>query len=78
MQPCIMPCHLSQGFNVRSEEFKLLNVLQSDPAYHKYLLLCKIYVSLCNINKVLHMLLSHDMECVMLLVATNVRSCVRV
>lgn len=37
--------------DIRSHQFKLIRVLNSDPDYQSYVLLVKIYMSLCNINK---------------------------
>eukprot|EP00931_Biecheleriopsis_adriatica_P048723 TRINITY_DN28156_c0_g1_i1.p1 TRINITY_DN28156_c0_g1~~TRINITY_DN28156_c0_g1_i1.p1 ORF type:complete len:2295 (-),score=500.02 TRINITY_DN28156_c0_g1_i1:122-7006(-) len=42
---------VNKGFSVTSKEFELIRQLSADPAYHRYLLLCKIYISLCQINK---------------------------
>ena len=42
---------VNKNFSIRSREFELINQLNSDPVYHRYLLLCKIYMSLCQINK---------------------------
>jgi len=42
---------VNKNFSVYSDEFKLLNQLNSDPVYHRYLMLVKIYISLCQINK---------------------------
>ena len=42
---------VNKNFNPHSREFKLIQQLNADPAYHQYLLLCKIYMSLCQINK---------------------------
>ena len=42
---------INKNFNLRSKTFELIQMLQADPVYHQYLLLCKIYVSLCQINK---------------------------
>ena len=42
---------VNKNFSVHSKEFQLINQLNSDPTYHRYLLLCKIYISLCQINK---------------------------
>ncbi|CAE8670279.1 unnamed protein product [Polarella glacialis] len=42
---------VNKNFSVHSKEFELIRQLNADPAYHRYLLLCKIYVSLCQINK---------------------------
>ena len=36
---------------MRSKAFELLQQLNSDPHYHKYVLLCKVYISLCQITK---------------------------
>ena len=42
---------VNKGFNARSKTAELLRMLSSDPAYHQYVLLCKAYVSLCQINR---------------------------
>lgn len=42
---------VNKNFSVHSKEFELINQLNSDPVYHRYLLLCKVYISLCQINK---------------------------
>ena len=42
-----VPC----SFSLRSRTFELIQMLQADPVYHQYLLLVKVYVSLCQINK---------------------------
>lgn len=36
---------------MRSKTFELIQQMNADPVYHKYLLLCKLYISLCQINK---------------------------
>lgn len=42
---------VNKNFNVRSKVAKLLGQLNADPIYHQYVLLVKLYVSLCQINK---------------------------
>ena len=42
---------VNKGFDVNSNEFGLIRQLNADPTYHRYLLLCKVYMSLCQINK---------------------------
>ena len=42
---------MNKGLDIRSPQFKLIRVLNSDPDYQSYVLLVKIYMSLCNINK---------------------------
>jgi hypothetical protein len=42
---------INKDFNLQSREFELINQMNSDPAYSKYVVLCKIYISLCQINK---------------------------
>ena len=42
---------VNKDFNVHSNEFALIRELMADPAYNPYVLLVKIYVSLCQINK---------------------------
>ena len=42
---------VNKHFPVQSRQFELIRELNADPAYHPYLLLTKIYMSLCNINK---------------------------
>ena len=42
---------VNKDFPVQSKEFQLIRVLNSDPDYHSYVLLVKIYMSLCQINK---------------------------
>lgn len=42
---------VNKNFNVHSKEFELIRQLNADPAYHRYVLLVKIYVSLCQINR---------------------------
>lgn len=42
---------VNKNFNIQSHEFKLIRVLNADPDYQSYVLLCKIYTSLCQINK---------------------------
>jgi len=42
---------VNKHFNVRSKEFEVIRALNGDPAYHEYVLLTKVYMSLCAINK---------------------------
>ena len=42
---------VNKGFPVQSRQFELIRELNADPAYHPYVLLVKVYMSLCNINK---------------------------
>jgi len=42
---------INKDFPVISNQFKLIRLLNGDPDYQSYLLLCKIYMSLCQINK---------------------------
>jgi len=42
---------VNKGFDVNSRENKLIQQLNSDPQYQTHLLLCKINLSLCQINK---------------------------
>ena len=42
---------INKNFSVGSKEWKLIQEMNTDPQYHQYLLLVKIYVSLCQINK---------------------------
>jgi hypothetical protein len=42
---------INKGFSVQSKEFKLIRLLNSDPDYQSYVLLVKIYMSLCQINR---------------------------
>jgi len=42
---------VNKNFSIHSKEFELIRQLNADPVYHRYLLLVKIYVSLCQINK---------------------------
>jgi hypothetical protein len=42
---------VNKAISVRSRIFELIRELNADPVYHQYLLLCKVYVSLCQINK---------------------------
>lgn len=42
---------VNKNFPVHSEQFELIRELNADPAYHPYVLLTKVYMSLCNINK---------------------------
>jgi hypothetical protein len=42
---------VNKNFPVHSRENELIQQLQSDPAYQQHLLLCKVNMSLCQINK---------------------------
>jgi len=42
---------VNKNFSVQSKQFELVRELNADPAYSSYVLLTKIYMSLCNINK---------------------------
>jgi hypothetical protein len=42
---------VNKDFPVQSPQFKLIRELNSDPDYQSYLLLVKIYMSLCQINR---------------------------
>ena len=42
---------MNKNFNVQSNQFRLIRDLNSDPDYQSYVLLVKIYMSLCQINK---------------------------
>jgi len=42
---------VNKDFKVQSRQFKLIRMLNADPDYQSYVLLCKIYMSLCQINK---------------------------
>jgi len=42
---------VNKYFNVQSNQFKLIRELNSDPDYQSYVILVKIYMSLCQINK---------------------------
>jgi hypothetical protein len=42
---------VNKNFDLHSNQFKLIQMLNGDPDYQEYLLLCKIYMSLCQINK---------------------------
>lgn len=42
---------VNKNFPVHSDQFKLIRMLNADPDYQSYVLLCKIYMSLCQINK---------------------------
>jgi hypothetical protein len=42
---------VNKNFSVHSKEFELIRQLNADPIYHQYMLLCKINISLCQINK---------------------------
>jgi hypothetical protein len=42
---------VNKNFDIRSQQFKLISMLNADPDYQEYVLLVKIYMSLCSINK---------------------------
>lgn len=42
---------VNKNFDVRSQVFKMISMLNGDPDYQEYVLLVKIYMSLCSINK---------------------------
>jgi hypothetical protein len=42
---------VNKNFSVHSPQAELIRMLNADPSYHQYVLLCKIYMSLCQINK---------------------------
>jgi hypothetical protein len=42
---------INKDFSVHSSQFKLIRMLNADPDFQRYVLLCKSYVSLCQINK---------------------------
>lgn len=42
---------VNKGVSVQSRQFKLIRMLNSDPDYQSYVLFCKIYMSLCQINR---------------------------
>ena len=42
---------VNKNLSVRSKTFEIIRDLNADPAYHQYLLMCKVYISLCQINK---------------------------
>lgn len=42
---------VNKHFSVQSKQFKLIRLLNSDSDYHSYILLVKIYMSLCQINR---------------------------
>lgn len=42
---------VNKDFNTRSAQFQLIRMLNSDPDYQRYVLLVKVYMSLCQINK---------------------------
>ena len=49
---CSSKFMVNKNFDVRSKQFELIRQLNADPAgYHPYVLLCKVYMSLCQINK---------------------------
>jgi hypothetical protein len=42
---------VNKNFPVQSPQFELIRALNADPAYQQYVLLVKVYMSLCQINK---------------------------
>lgn len=42
---------VNKNFDIHSNEFKLISMLNADSDYQEYVLLVKIYMSLCSINK---------------------------
>ena len=42
---------VNKDFPVSSRQFRLIRSLNSDPDFQSYVLLCKVYMSLCQINK---------------------------
>ena len=42
---------VNKNFSVNSKTFELIRCLNADPANQQYVLMCKLYVSLCQINK---------------------------
>lgn len=42
---------VNKNFSIQSKQFKLIRILNSDPDYQRYILLIKIYTSLCQINR---------------------------
>jgi hypothetical protein len=42
---------INKNFPIHSPQFKLIQMLNADSDYQEYVLLCKIYMSLCQINK---------------------------
>eukprot|EP00980_Cylindrotheca_fusiformis_P003810 scaffold839_cov138-Cylindrotheca_fusiformis.AAC.5 len=42
---------VNKNFSVQSKQFKLIRLLNSDSDYQRYILLVKIYTSLCQINR---------------------------
>ena len=42
---------VNKDFPLQSNQFKLIRELNSDPVYQSYLLLVKVYMSLCQINR---------------------------
>ena len=42
---------MNKGFPARSNQNALIQQLSADPAYQQHLLLCKVNMSLCQINK---------------------------
>ncbi len=42
---------VNKNLSARSETFELIRDLNADPAYLQYVLMCKVYISLCQINK---------------------------
>jgi len=42
---------INKNFDINSSQFKLISMLNADSDYQEYILLVKIYMSLCSINK---------------------------
>jgi hypothetical protein len=42
---------VNKDFPVVSKQFRMIRLLNADPDYQSYVLLCKIYMSLCQINR---------------------------
>eukprot|EP00804_Cyclotella_cryptica_P011896 CCRYP_004399-RA/>CCRYP_004399-RA protein AED:0.06 eAED:0.06 QI:211/0.78/0.8/1/0.71/0.6/15/1860/1813 len=42
---------INKNFPIQSSQFKLIQILNGDSDYQEYVLLCKVYMSLCQINK---------------------------
>jgi len=42
---------VNKAWSLRSREFELVRLLNADPCYMRYVLLVKVYMSLCQINK---------------------------
>ena len=45
---------VNKNVSLRSQTATLLRELNADPSYHRYLLLCKLYVSLCQARPAAH------------------------